>query len=262
MDWCNTVVDGKQLDPRVVYHNMSVALNGTQRKIWFNLCEWGVMQPWLWAFGDGQSWRTGSDHHDVWSGSASSTSAIIEANAALSPFSGHFGWNDMDFLMTGGQGCNNDTSVCPGQTWEEYRTEFSMWCLLDSPLLVATDIRPEFMTAQKKAILFNNEVIAVNQDRLGKQGKRVGTVNCPGDNTGALTCQIWSKPLADGTFAIVLYNIGQLSHSITVDFSLVGFRSAQLRDLWAHKDLGLFTNSFTATVPSHGVVMVKASKQT
>jgi len=66
MDWCYTVVDDVQLDPRIAYHNMSIALNQTGRPIFFNLCEQGILSPWEWGPSCGNSWRTGADHHDTW----------------------------------------------------------------------------------------------------------------------------------------------------------------------------------------------------
>jgi len=256
MDWCNTKINGTQLDPRIQYPQMSMALNATGRPIFFNTCEWGVDSPWTWASKIANSWRTGQDHHDNWN----STAAIIEANAKVASFAGVGGWNDPDFLMTGGEGCkDNTTKICPGQTIREYKTEFSIWCIMAAPLIVATDIR--VMDEKKKEILMNSEMIAINQDKLAIAGGRVGNWNC---SEGPSNCQIWAKPLYGGSVAIGLYNAGTKSHHITVDFNVIGWSSttkASIYDLWAHQNLGVFTGSFTARVHSHGTFVIKAVKQ-
>jgi alpha-galactosidase len=100
------------------------------------------------------------------------------------------------------------------------------------------------------AILTNPEVIRVDQDTAGIQGHRIKQV-------GPL--EIWMKPLSDGSKAVGLFNCDWGSMRMTVNFREVGLgASATIRDLWAHKDLGVFKESFTVTVPKHGVVMMKA----
>lgn len=249
-DWCNTKINGTQLDPRVQYPQLSKALNMSGRPILFALCEWGVDEVWKWAFPVGQTWRSGGDHHDQWK----STSSIIEHNAGLSSYSSFFGHNDMDFLMTGGQSCVFDPlKECPGQTLTEYQTEFSLFALLNSPLVVATDLRG--MSETKKAILFNTEVIAVNQDELGKQGDRVSS-------QGAL--QVWAKDIVNGAKVVVLYNSGEVAADVTVRFESVGWpigTSAAVRSLWSHKDLGIAKDLFTGVdIPSHGVEMLRLTR--
>jgi len=256
MDWCNTNVNGTQLDPKIQYPQMAAALNQTGRPIFFALCEWGVENPWEWAMPYGNSWRTGGDHHDSWD----STGPIIEHNAGLSKYAAPGGWNDLDFLMTGGQGCkSNPNKICPGMTHTEYKTEFSLWALMNSPLLVATDIRT--MDSKKKEILMNSEIIAINQDSLAKPGDRIGFWDC--NHSGKQDCQIWAKPLADGTYAVILYNSGNNAHNITADFGLIGWNGATvlIRDLWAHEYVGTFTGNYTSEVKSHGVAVLKAIKK-
>jgi len=254
MDWCNTVVDGKQLDPKVQYPEMYQSLNSTGRPIFFSLCEWGVDDPWTWASKCGNSWRIGPDHHDNWN----STSEIIENLAGKSKFAGPGGWNDPDFLMTGGEGCKHDhKKICPGQTHTEYKSEFSIWAITNAPLFVATEVRT--MNEEKKAIVLNKEIIQVNQDPLSMAGDRITNQACSGSSG---VCQIWTKPLQDKSQAVVLYNSDEVEHNITLDFSLIGWENAQIkiRDLWHHEDLGIFSGNFTSKVKSHGVTMIKATK--
>jgi len=250
MDWCNTVVNGTQLQPEVQYAEMSQALLATGRQIYFESCEWGTDDPWQWMRAYANGWRATGDHHDEWS----STASIIDQVASIAAYAGPGGWNYMDFIMTGGQGCSSPTiSHCPGMTNTEYITEFTMWVLAASPLIVATDVRN--MTDIMKQILLNKEVIAIHQDSLAQAGQRVGTWNC--SESGA--CEIWARPLESGQKFVVLYNKGTQTHSITLNFSIFGkgwvsaSQRIKVRDVWAAKDLGDFTTSYTGSVVSHGV---------
>ena len=156
----------------------------------------------------------------------------------LERFAGPGHWNDPDMLQVGKGGMTND----------EYRTQMSLWCLLAAPLIASNDLTK--MTPETLAILTNREVIAVDQDPAGIQGHRVA-------QEGPL--EVWMKPLADGSKAVGLFNRGHYSaNPVTVYFKDIGLaETAGVRDLWAGKDLGTFTKSFTATVPNHGVVMIK-----
>jgi len=132
----------------------------------------------------------------------------------------------------------------------EDRTHFSMWAIMAAPLLAGNDIRS--MKAETKTILTNTDVIAVDQDPLGVQGKVVAT---PGTNL-----QVWAKKLSGtNTVAVVLLNRGSSTASITAKWTDIGIPAgaATVRDLWAHMDLGSFNDSYMASVPSHGVVMIK-----
>jgi alpha-galactosidase len=256
MDWCHT----KGLDPKIQYPLMRDALNKTGRPIFFEMCEWGLSEPWTWAAPVANSWRTTDDHHDSWN----STATIIEQQAGLSHYSGPGAWNYMDFLMTGGEGCLFfEHKHCSGQTDIEYRTEFSFWALLNSPLIVSTDIR--VLTPIMKEVLFNTEVIAVNQDPFAQQGDRISNRRCEPSVTA--TCQVWAKPLVPGNkFAVILYNSADSkSYDITVKFSNLGWpggTKALVRDLWKHEDVGIFKDIYTAhQVPPHGVTMVTLSQR-
>jgi len=255
MDWCNTNVNGTQLQPEIQYPEMSAALNATGRAMYFLSCEWGVDNPWQWMRQFANAWRSGADHHDIWI----STAAIIETNANLNAYAGPGGWNYMDFIMTGGQGCPDyqPGQRCPGQTDTEYITEFSMWVMAASPLIVATDLRN--MSSIQKQILLHTEMLALHQDKLAQAGYRIGyDTTCNETNA----CQLWIRPLFSGAWAVALYNAGQFGHDVTFNFSSFGVgwtnRSIDVRDVWAMQDLGPFTNTFTGqNIPSHGVSILK-----
>ncbi len=135
-----------------------------------------------------------------------------------------------------------------GLSTVESRAHFSMWALLSAPLLAGNDVGN--MSADTKEILMNKEVIAIDQDPMGVQGHRV-------KKTGDL--EVWSKQLADGGRAVALLNRSDKPATISADWQDMGYPakvSANVRDLWAHKDLGAKSGSYSTEVPSHGVVLV------
>ena len=236
-DWCST---GTQ-DQRASYLTMALALKATGRDIVFSLCEWGNSQPWLWATHIGNLWRTTGDIHDAWEGTFDyriGLMNIVDLNADLAPFAGPGQWNDPDMLQIGNG----------GMTTEEYRTHFSLWAMMAAPLMAGNDLTG--MNPEIHEILTNREVIAVDQDRLGRAGGRTWK---DGDK------EVWSRPLAGGGRAVILLNRGAAAQTISVDWETLGLPTASrlsVRDLWAHRDLPAARGSFSAEVPSHGVVMV------
>jgi len=138
-----------------------------------------------------------------------------------------------------------------GMTVPEYRAHFSLWSLLASPLMAGNDLRD--MKPEIQQILTNKEVIAVNQDALGKQGRRV-------HKDGEL--EVWAKQMQDGGRAVILLNRGTSDKNIAVSWQEIGYPahlSAAVRDLWQGKDLGAFKERFSASVPPHTVVMVRVN---
>jgi alpha-galactosidase len=245
-DWCNTGTRNAE----EAYSTMSTALLSTGRPIVFSMCEWGTAKPWLWANGIGNLWRTTGDIKDVWQrkrkwpdGSCCEYGMldIVDQQVGLDSFAGPGHWNDPDMLEVGNG----------GMTVPEYRAHFSLWALLAAPLMSGNDVRS--MSPEIKDILTNTEVISVNQDNLGREGHRVRK---DGD------LEVWSKPLADGTRAVILLNRGESEAQINVAWDELGYPThlpAKVRDLWAHKDLGTFTGSYSAKVPPHTVEMVKVA---
>jgi alpha-galactosidase len=133
-----------------------------------------------------------------------------------------------------------------GMTPDEYRTQMSLWAMLAAPLLAGNDLTR--MDTTTKDILMNKEVIAVDQDRLGVQGRRIGPL------------QIWMKPLSGGAKAVAIFNTVIDDQAIPIRLRLkdVGFTGAvNARDLWAHKDLGVIRGSYTVVPPPGGVVMLR-----
>jgi alpha-galactosidase len=238
-DWCNTGTANAQS----TYAIMRDALSTAGRPIVFSLCEWGTNKPWLWARDIGNLWRTTGDISDCWDckkGQLSWTQ-ILDMQVGLEVYAGPGHWNDPDMLEVGNG----------GMTTTEYRSHFSFWCLLAAPLMAGNDLAN--MTPEIKEILTNKEVIAVNQDPLGVQGRRVQK---NGDS------EVWSKQLKDGSRAVILLNRGPADADISVSWEGLGYPahlSAGVRDLWAKKDLGKSIGTFSAKVPSHGVVMIRVT---
>lgn len=136
-----------------------------------------------------------------------------------------------------------------GMSIPEYRAHFSFWALLAAPLIAGNDVRS--MSPEIKDILTNSEVIAVNQDKLGREGRRIS-------KNGDL--EVWAKPLSDGSRAVILFNRGESDGNVAVSWEQLGYPDhlpAKVRDLWAHRDMGSCTGGYAANVPRHSVVMVK-----
>jgi alpha-galactosidase len=238
-DWCNT--EGQ--DTRDAYTRMSRALRAAGRPIVFSICEWGNTRPWLWAQGIGQLWRSTGDIQDCWdcgrSWGGMGVVHIVDQQAELYPFAGPGHWNDPDMLEVGNGGL----------TPAESRAHFSLWALFAAPLMAGNDLRS--MSPETLAILTNREVIAVDQDPLGIQGRRVRDEGIK---------EVWMKPLADGSRAVILFNRGTEAGEIEVAWEEIGLfpgGAALVRDLWKKEDLGTVKGRFEAKVEPHGVVMVR-----
>ncbi|MEN3335156.1 MAG: alpha-galactosidase [Blastocatellia bacterium] len=238
-DWCSTGTQNQQAS----YSIMRDALVKSGRPMTFSLCEWGSSKPWLWAREVGNLWRTTGDIQDCWDcrrdWGGMGFVHILDLQDGLEAYAGPGHWNDPDMLEVGNG----------GMTTAEYRAHFSLWCLLAAPLMAGNDIRS--MSPEIAGILTNKEVIAVDQDALGMQGRRV-------KRDGDL--EVWAKQLADGSRAVALLNRSKAEGRISVSWNEIGYPdylSAAVRDLWAKQDMGKHTGSFSASVPSHGVVMLK-----
>jgi alpha-galactosidase len=254
-DYCHAPEDFQEAIKR--YNAMGNALKATGRPMVFSICEWGPRSPWLWSRqAGGHLWRISFDVGDMWDTPHNTHSCIgilaaIDACANLERYAGPGGWNDPDMLVVGlgnkgyikGGGCNST----------EYQTQMSMWCMLAAPLMIGSDIRN--MDAETRRILSNAEAIAIDQDPLGKQGNRVAR------NGGT---EVWKKPLTGGALAVALLNRGEAAVEIKAlwkDLGLKPGETREIRDLWLHKDLGSFTDSFSTKVEPHATVLVKVSAQ-
>ncbi|SEG11650.1 alpha-galactosidase [Actinacidiphila yanglinensis] len=237
-DNCNNNSDGTQADYVRRYTAMRDALKATGRPIVYSLCEWGVNQPWNWAGDVGNLWRTTGDISDNWS----SLKSIIDANLPLASAAGPGHWNDPDMLEVGNG----------GMTDTEYRTHFSLWSMMNAPLLIGTDLRKA--SAATMDILLNKEVIALDQDSLGKQATVLSS-SAAGD--------VIVKQLADGDRAVAFYNPSDQPQHLSTTAKAVGLPTShtgyQARDLWQHTT-SQTAGTLAATVPAHGTTLLRVSK--
>jgi alpha-galactosidase len=237
-DWCYT----GPMNGEAAYTVIAKALRASGRDIVLSVCNWGLNQPGEWAPRLGHLWRTTEDIRDSWStqkGVSLSFLAILDLQADLWRDSGPNRWNDPDMLEVGNG----------GMTDTEYRSHFSLWAMLAAPLIAGNDLSD--MDKSTRAILTNKDVIAVDQDPLGQQARRV-------KKEGDL--EVWVRPLAGGGRAVVLFNRSATASPMSVSWELLDLPAetkATVKDLWTRKSQRNVSGSYGAKVPSHGVVMVR-----
>ncbi len=250
-DNCNPVFTTTQAGD---YRRMRDALAATGRPILFSICAWEFKD---WMPRTGQLWRTTGDITDSWG----AILQIIDLNEQYAQYAGPNHWNDPDMLVVGcsyvpdlQQGRVFDTQSdlvgSQGLSDSENRAHFSMWAMMASPLIAGNDLRS--MSAKTKDILLNKEVIAVDQDPLGKQCIEVWK-----DGNGL---DVYSKELSgENSGAVALLNRTENNQNMTAVWKVVGIKSktAKVRDLWKHADAGSFADRYAADVPAHGVVLLK-----
>lgn len=187
-------------------------------------------------------WRTTGDITDTWE----SMSGIGFSQDKWKSFAMPGHWNDPDMLVLGhvGWGPNlHPTKLTPN---EQY-THITLWCLLSAPLLLGCDL--EKLDEFTLSLLTNDEVLDVNQDPLGKQAGRVSSAD---------DLEVWAKDLEDGSRAVGLFNRGFIEAGVTAKWSDLGISGMQtVRDLWRQKDVGNFSDQFSASVPPHGAMLLK-----
>ena len=220
-----------------LYTKMYQAIQETGRPMVYSICQYGLDAVWRWGTdAGGNLWRTTSDIRDNYT----SVSLNGFTQAGLAKYAGPGHWNDPDMLEIGNGGMKP----------EEYRTQMSLWAILAAPLIASNDLRQ--MSEDTREILLNREVIAVDQDALGRQGDRIRT-------EGPL--ELWMKPLRDGSKAVAVFNRGRSEMDFRFSLREVGLpEQVKVRDLWLHQDLGIQKGDYTVRVPKHGVVMLRLSR--
>ena len=247
-DWCSY----REIAPapsaeelRAPYAVMRAALDACDRDIVYSLCQYGMGNVASWAAEvGGNYWRTTGDIYDSWS----SMSRIGFGQSGLEQYAGPGHWNDPDMLVLGKVGWGpelRDTRLNPN----EQVTHMTLWALLASPLLIGCDLSQ--MDEFTLALLTNPEVLEVNQDPLGRQASRVQDED---------RLEVWARPLADGSWAVALFNRSRTEADVTVDFYDLGLSGSQVvRNLWARRVEGVFKGSYSATVSRHGALLLKLS---
>lgn len=211
----------------------------TGRPIIYSLCEYGMDAPWIWGPKVGANlWRTTDDVSNRIDFQEYARMMFVGfGQSGLQSYAGPGHWNDPDFLQIGNRGLDLDEDI----------TQMSLWSLLAAPLFSSTDVTR--LTKDQLAVLTNREVIAVDQDAKGIQGRRVSEIG---------PVQVWAKPLRRGRMAVGLINSGESPLPASVKFRDLGYsHPVRVRDLWEKKDLGDFKGSYSATIPKHGVVLIE-----
>lgn len=225
------------------------AIQKTGRPMVFSICNQGGREYWQWAPFLGNSWRVGPDidhtpkQKTQWEGVLYELGLAASHPEAAGP--GH--WNDADMMLVG---VGDDGGRLLVLNAEESRSHFSLWCMISSPLMLGNDIRS--VSKETLAIITNPELIAINQDSLGYQG-RIAYEQFPG-------LQVWQKKVSQNgksKTVVCLFNKTNAAAKITLEVKKLGLTGKHsLRDLWMHKDLGKIGPEYSRIVPSHGVVML------
>jgi len=232
-DWCSAGMIYDDDEMPAVYQKMGEALRATGRPIVYSLCQYGRVDVWKWgAAAGGNLWRTTGDIADAWQIMA----GIGFAQDDLAPFAGPGHWNDPDMLEVGNG----------RMTAAEYRTHMSLWALLAAPLIAGHDVRSA--GPDTTAMLTNRAVIAIDQDPLGRPGRRVV-------QRGPL--EVWSRSLSGERSAVGFFNRGTTPAKIEATFAELGLaRRPVARDVWGERSLDVLERSVAADVEPHGVVLL------
>jgi len=245
-DWC---YHGTQ-DSKASYTIMRDALFTAGRPIVFSICEWGSTKPWTWAKDIGHLWRTTGDITDNWD----SMIHLVDLEKDLSKYAGPGHWNDPDMLEVGNG----------GMTTEEYKSHFTMWCMLAAPLMAGNDL--ENMSKETHGILTNANLIAVDQDALGKQAI------CAREVAGY---EIWVKPLVKDGKAVCLLNRSDEEKTVQVDFNYLltengnywhkdkyELENYHVTDLWGNTEAKMDKSGFsTVKIAPHSVIVYSFIKK-
>ena len=219
------------------YVKMGKALQATGRPIVFSLCQYGWDAPWEWAPAlGGNLWRTTGDITPEWDRIA----VIAFSQAGLEKYAGPGHWNDPDMLEVG----NGKLTMA------ENRSHFSMWAMLAAPLLAGNDLTS--MKPEVTAILTNRDVIAIDQDHLGKQGTRAYAEG---------EVEVWTRHLAGGALAVAVINCAEndrfSTHPFHLNLTKLGLHGPQKgKDLWTGKEVEL-TDNQAVELTAHDVLLVR-----
>ncbi len=262
-DWCsyNDIAKDESLEElKKPYIHFREVLDQVDRDIVYSMCQYGRGEVWTWGEEvGGNLWRTTGDIVDTWN----SMAGIGFQQNDLASYAGPGHWNDPDMLVVGKLGWGPEVRNSRLSPDEQY-THISLWSMLSAPLLLGCDLAQ--MDGFTLGLLTNDEVLAVNQDPLGKQGRMV---------YDGISYQIWKKELYDGSIAIAVFNIGKSDNpaeafhwdgvpeklAVTISAQQIEVEGRHLiRNIWRQKNIGTFDEFFGCEVPHHGVMMFKLTE--
>jgi alpha-galactosidase len=237
------------------YTRMGEALHKTKREFLFSLCEWGNQSPHLWARKvGGHMWRVSGDVFDSWiniwmkdwNTYGIGVDVSIDIAQDLYEYGGPGGWNDLDMLVVGLKGRGQISGG--GMSFLEYQTHMSMWVMACSPLMIGCDVRK--MDSETASLLMNRDVLAINQDSLGKPARRVRRIG---------SCEIWTKRLADSSMAVAVVNRGSRGEDVILKARDIGLLETPklARNLWSGQDIADFKVEITQRVEPHETILFK-----
>jgi alpha-galactosidase len=249
-DWCNTAT----ANPVDAYKRIRDGIYAAGRPMILSICEWGGSKPWEWATDVGHLWRTTGDIYDSYDGKKGweqgwkkildlqyDLVTNFQGSDGIGKYAGPDHWNDPDMLEVGKAGL----------TFAESRAHFSLWCIIAAPLMAGNDVR--HMPEDVRALMTDKEVLALDQDALGKQGFRV--IAEPAKNI-----EIWAKELSNKEYAVCALNTSSAEAELTIEWNRMGWflkGEYDLRDLWAKKAAGTTAKPYTARVASHDVLLFR-----
>ena len=238
LEWCGTeAIHPTEVEMRALFQKMGEALRASGRDIVYGISQKGQFNVELWAPRTGANvWRTGDELDENWASVAAAGFGQNGKEYAAGPGM----WNDPGLLQAGNVGMTADAS----------RMQVNLWAVLAAPMMLGNDVR--IMTRETVAILSNREVIAINQDKLGRQGKRIAQA---GDT------QVWAKPLADGSLAVAFFNTGTRTTSVAVTWEQLGIDGPRLaRDLWWRENLGIANDNYRVILTGGTSMLLKFSR--
>ena len=235
-EWCGAeAIYSTQDEMRAAYQRMGEALRASGRDTVYVISQRGQFDVGPWASKAGANvWRTGNELTEYWDSIATAGFGQNGKEGAAKPGA----WNDPGLLQAGN-----------GMTADASRMQVNLWAILAAPMMLGNDVR--IMTRETVAILNNREVVAINQDKLGSQGKRVVQA---GDT------QVWAKTLADGSIAVAFFNTGTRTTSVGVTWEQLGIEGPRLaRDLWWRENLGIADEGYRVVLTGGTSMLVKFS---
>ncbi len=239
-DWCSAmrIYGYSRENMRLAYQKMGMALLKTGRPIVYSICQYGLGNVWEWGqSAGGNLWRETGDINDSWEKIAE----IGFNQNDLASYAGPGHWNDPDMLEVG----NGNLTL------DENKAHFTLWCMLAAPLMAGNDLIN--MSEETISILTNPDLIAIDQDELGIQGKRINKMD---------GVEVWSKPLKNGTIAVALFNREKKIKQISFDWNDLNLNKppVSVHDVWLNKEMTINNNRISYRIPSHGVVLLIIKK--